>query len=209
MITEVGHTPSPYDPQQSQPDIVVHQGDVEDWIIENRSRELHAFHIHQIHFLLLKLDGVQVDEPFLKDTVNVAFWEGKSAVYPSVTLRMDFRNPDIVGTFVYHCHLLEHEDGGMMGVIQVLPRRKETGDVARQQRRPSSRYLCPRGPALQPHRTFDPGPLSTDDLTLTLSHGSTASPGITQSRSSTPTSNSAPSAKAPAKSSAWSLSAKT
>jgi FtsP/CotA-like multicopper oxidase with cupredoxin domain len=28
---------------------------------------------------------------------------------------MDFRDPNIVGTFVYHCHLLEHEDGGMMG----------------------------------------------------------------------------------------------
>jgi FtsP/CotA-like multicopper oxidase with cupredoxin domain len=100
----------------------VHQGDVEDWIIENRSTELHAFHIHQIHFLLMKYDGVPVDEPFLRDTINVPFWDGKSKTYPSVTLRMDFRNPDILGTFVYHCHLLEHEDGGMMGVIQVLPR---------------------------------------------------------------------------------------
>jgi hypothetical protein len=34
---------------------------------------------------------------------------------------MDFRNPHIVGTFVYHCHLLEHEDGGMTGTIQVTP----------------------------------------------------------------------------------------
>jgi len=34
---------------------------------------------------------------------------------------MDFRNPGIVGTFAYHCHLLEHQDGGMMGLIQVLP----------------------------------------------------------------------------------------
>jgi FtsP/CotA-like multicopper oxidase with cupredoxin domain len=33
---------------------------------------------------------------------------------------MDFRDPNIVGTFVYHCHLLEHEDGGMMGVIRVV-----------------------------------------------------------------------------------------
>jgi FtsP/CotA-like multicopper oxidase with cupredoxin domain len=32
---------------------------------------------------------------------------------------MDFRNPEIVGTFVYHCHILEHEDGGMMGSIRV------------------------------------------------------------------------------------------
>lgn len=32
---------------------------------------------------------------------------------------MDFRNPEIVGTFVFHCHILEHEDGGMMGSIRV------------------------------------------------------------------------------------------
>jgi len=38
-----------------------------------------------------------------------------------VRLRMDFRDPDIVGTFVYHCHVLEHEDGGMMGRIRVVP----------------------------------------------------------------------------------------
>ena len=36
-------------------------------------------------------------------------------------LRMDFRDPNTVGTFVYHCHLLEHEDGGMMGLIRVEP----------------------------------------------------------------------------------------
>jgi hypothetical protein len=34
---------------------------------------------------------------------------------------MDFRDPDSVGTFPYHCHLLEHEDGGMMGLIRVEP----------------------------------------------------------------------------------------
>ena len=34
---------------------------------------------------------------------------------------MDFRDPNTVGTFLYHCHILKHEDMGMMGVIQVLP----------------------------------------------------------------------------------------
>jgi FtsP/CotA-like multicopper oxidase with cupredoxin domain len=129
MITVDGQAPAPFDPRHTQPNITVHQGDVEDWVIENRSREDHAFHIHQIHFLLLKLDNVPVDEPFLRDTVNVPFWDGKSTVYPSVTLRMDFRNPDIVGDFVYHCHLLEHEDGGMMGVIRVLPKSAETNGL--------------------------------------------------------------------------------
>jgi FtsP/CotA-like multicopper oxidase with cupredoxin domain len=121
-ITVDGHDPVPYNPRSTVPDITVQQGDVEDWIIENRSRELHAFHIHQLHFLLTEWDGVPVDEPFLRDTVNVPYWDGGSPVYPSVRLRMDFRNPRIVGTFVYHCHLLEHEDGGMMGTIRVEAR---------------------------------------------------------------------------------------
>jgi FtsP/CotA-like multicopper oxidase with cupredoxin domain len=122
MITVDGQTPSPFDPHTTEPDITVHQGDVEDWVIENRSQESHTFHIHQIHFMLTKWDDAVVDEPFLRDTVDVPYWNGKSVQYPSVTLRMDFRNPDAVGTFVYHCHLLEHEDGGMMGKIRVLPK---------------------------------------------------------------------------------------
>jgi len=99
----------------------VRQGDVEDWIIENRSTELHAFHIHQIHFLLLDWSGISVNEPFLRDTVNVPFFNGRMLKYPSVRLRMDFRDPNTVGTFMYHCHLLEHEDGGMMGLVRVEP----------------------------------------------------------------------------------------
>jgi FtsP/CotA-like multicopper oxidase with cupredoxin domain len=122
MITVDGQLARPYDPADPLPNIVAHQGDVEDWIIENRTRELHAFHIHQIHFLMLAWNGVSVDEPFLRDTVNVPYWDGKTTAYPSVTLRMDFRDPDTVGLFPYHCHLLEHEDGGMMGTIRILPR---------------------------------------------------------------------------------------
>jgi FtsP/CotA-like multicopper oxidase with cupredoxin domain len=123
MLTIEGQPPAPFDPASKSPNMIVSNGDVEDWIIENRTQELHAFHIHQLHFLLLQSNGVPVDEPFLRDTVNVQYWDGKSSTYPSVKLRMDFRNPRIVGTFVYHCHLLEHEDGGMMGTIQVTPSR--------------------------------------------------------------------------------------
>jgi FtsP/CotA-like multicopper oxidase with cupredoxin domain len=120
-LTVDGETPKPFDPAATEPDITVRQGDVEDWIIENRSTELHAFHIHQLHFLLIGWSGAPVNEPFLRDTVNVPYYNGHTLTYPSVRLRMDFRDPDTVGTFVYHCHLLEHEDGGMMGTIRVLP----------------------------------------------------------------------------------------
>ena len=120
-LTVEGQKPAVFDPMSSTPNIVVHKGDVEDWIIENRSRELHDFHIHQIHFLMLEWFGIPINEPFLRDTIPVPFWDGKAAQYPTVRLRMDFRDQNSVGTFPFHCHLLEHEDGGMMGLIRVEP----------------------------------------------------------------------------------------
>jgi FtsP/CotA-like multicopper oxidase with cupredoxin domain len=119
FLTVDGETPKAFDPSSNIPNIVAHQGDVEDWILENRSQELHAFHIHQVHFALMDFFGLPVNEPFLRDTVNVPYWDGKNPVYPMVRLRMDFRDPNAVGTYPYHCHLLEHEDSGMMGMIRV------------------------------------------------------------------------------------------
>jgi len=119
FITVSGQQPAAYRMGQP-PNIVTHEGDVEDWIVENRAPEDHVFHIHQIHFRVLEVDGKPVHENALRDTVNLPAWTG-SGPYPSVKLLMDFRDPDIVGTFLYHCHILKHEDMGMMGVIEVLP----------------------------------------------------------------------------------------
>jgi FtsP/CotA-like multicopper oxidase with cupredoxin domain len=93
---------------------------VEDWTVENHTSEEHAFHMHQIHFLVVAMDGKPVANPQLRDTINVPYWSG-SGPFHSVTLRMDFRDPNIAGTFVFHCHVLFHEDGGMMGKVQVDP----------------------------------------------------------------------------------------
>jgi FtsP/CotA-like multicopper oxidase with cupredoxin domain len=71
--------------------------------------------------MLLDYLGMPANEPFLRDTVNVPYFTDRALSYPSVRLRMDFRDPNAVGTFVYHCHLLEHEDLGMMGLIRVEP----------------------------------------------------------------------------------------
>lgn len=121
-LTVEGQTPAAFSPASDTPNIVVKQGEVEDWVIENRSTELHAFHIHQIHFQVVEWLGVSVNEPYLRDTVNVPFYSPDVMQhFPTVRLRMDFRNPHTVGTFVYHCHLLDHEDGGMMGLIRVEP----------------------------------------------------------------------------------------
>jgi FtsP/CotA-like multicopper oxidase with cupredoxin domain len=120
-ITVDGETPKAFDPNSGVPAIVAHQGDVEDWIIENRSKELHAFHIHQLHFLMTEWNGIPVNEPYLRDTINVPYYDGKMLEYPSVKLRLDFRDPNTIGTYPFHCHLLEHEDNGMMALIRVDP----------------------------------------------------------------------------------------
>jgi FtsP/CotA-like multicopper oxidase with cupredoxin domain len=121
FLTVDGEQPAVFDMNAKQPNIVVKQGDVEDWIIENRSLELHDFHIHQLHFQVREWFGRTVNEPFLRDTISVPYFDNHMRDYPSVRVRMDFRDPNLVGTFVYHCHLLEHEDGGMMGTIRVDP----------------------------------------------------------------------------------------
>ncbi len=119
FITEQGQTPALFEMNQA-PNIVVHTGTVEDWVIENTALEDHIFHIHQIHFQVLEVNGQAVNDPAIRDTVDLPYWSG-SGPYPSVKVRMDFRDPNIIGTFVYHCHILQHEDAGMMGEIQVLP----------------------------------------------------------------------------------------
>jgi FtsP/CotA-like multicopper oxidase with cupredoxin domain len=110
-----GQAPVAYSPNEP-PVITTTQGAVEAWTIINQTAENHAFHIHQTHFLLLEVNGVPVpaaQHQYL-DTVDVPANEG-------ITVQMDFRG-DLVGDFVFHCHILEHEDHGMMAIIRVLPK---------------------------------------------------------------------------------------
>jgi FtsP/CotA-like multicopper oxidase with cupredoxin domain len=118
FITEEGHEPTVFDPRNPEPTITVRQGDVEDWTIENRSRESHVFHIHQLHFIVVGGRTMRWEEPTLRDTVDLPAWDGFRK-YPNLILRMDFRDRRIVGTFPFHCHIMQHVDGGMMGTVRV------------------------------------------------------------------------------------------
>ena len=119
-ITVDGQTPTAFN-MDAPPSIVVRSGTVEQWTIQNRSQMDHAFHIHQIHFRTVAINGSPVTDYTERDTINLPHWSGNSSdPYPSVTLLMDFTDPGIVGTFVYHCHILSHEDLGMMAAIQVV-----------------------------------------------------------------------------------------
>jgi FtsP/CotA-like multicopper oxidase with cupredoxin domain len=70
--------------------------------------------------MLLEVDGKPVNQD-LRDTYEIPYWEGPGTPYHSIKARFDFRDPTIAGTFVFHCHILLHEDLGMMHKILVLP----------------------------------------------------------------------------------------
>ena len=118
-VTVEGQKQKIFEPNE-KPVIVTKVGAVEDWIVENRALETHAFHIHQIHFRVMEVDGKPVANSDLRDTIEIPYWSGKGP-YPSVKLRMDFRDPTTAGTFLFHCHILLHEDLGMMHKIEVDP----------------------------------------------------------------------------------------
>jgi FtsP/CotA-like multicopper oxidase with cupredoxin domain len=94
----------------SGPMLTVDVGSLQHWRVTNSTKEVHPFHIHQVHFLVYAVDGKPVKDPVWLDTVNVAYGS-------SVDLVMDFTDPIIRGMSLFHCHLLKHEDKGMMAKI--------------------------------------------------------------------------------------------
>jgi len=85
-------------------------GTYQHWRIVNQTGELHPFHIHQVHFFAYAENGVPLAHPAWLDTVNVPY-------RASVDVILDFTDPVIKGMSVFHCHLLNHEDKGMMAKI--------------------------------------------------------------------------------------------
>ena len=97
-----------FDPNRT--DITASAGATEDWILTNTSGMDHPFHLHAWPFRVIERSSGPTDLPGWKDTVNVP-------AGGTVRIRIPFT--DITGRTVYHCHILDHEDQGMMGTIEV------------------------------------------------------------------------------------------
>ena len=93
-------------------DVQVKLGTVEEWTLTNTSTEQHPFHIHVNDFQVISIGGKPYDAHGLQDTVRL---EPKQ----DVVIRTRFT--DFTGKFVFHCHILNHEDLGMMAVVEVVP----------------------------------------------------------------------------------------
>jgi suppressor of ftsI len=80
------------------------------WRVVNRTHEIHPFHIHQVHFLTYAVNGIAVANPIWADTMNVPLEQ-------SIDVVLDATYVHIRGMSVFHCHILSHEDKGMMAKV--------------------------------------------------------------------------------------------
>ena len=140
----------------SAPAITVAGGSTEEWEIENWTNELHAFHIHQLHFRVLAINGSKQPDPQLLDVVNVPYATpsditgGTAPVVPGrVRIKLYFPE-ELAGDIPFHCHLVDHEDNGMMAVLRILPR-QASGDERKTELSPAEPLANP--PICRPRRT--------------------------------------------------------
>jgi suppressor of ftsI len=103
---------------ENRVDETVKLGDTEEWTVVNTDQQYHSFHIHQTGFLVTEVNGIRRHEDSLRDTFSVP---PATADGPGVLkVVIPFTDPVIVGRFVYHCHAVDHEDKGMMGIVEVV-----------------------------------------------------------------------------------------
>lgn len=90
---------------------------IEIWTLLNQTMVAHPFHIHDVQFFVLDRDGVTVnpEESGFKDVVMV----GPNETVRFITKFEDFADAEM--PYMYHCHILMHEDDGMMGQFVVVP----------------------------------------------------------------------------------------
>jgi FtsP/CotA-like multicopper oxidase with cupredoxin domain len=86
-------------------------GTVEEWTLRNASDEQHPFHIHVNDFQVVSVGGEPYEAHGLQDTVPLL---------PGNDVVIRTRFADFTGRFVFHCHILNHEDAGMMAVVEVV-----------------------------------------------------------------------------------------
>jgi len=91
-------------------DTRVRLGATEIWQIENVVGMDHPFHLHGFRFQIIDRNGVPEKDRRWKDTVNVPKHE---------VIRFIVKYDDFPGKWMYHCHILDHEDHGMMGILEV------------------------------------------------------------------------------------------
>lgn len=99
----------------NHPPVSMPWGQVQEWTIVNQTQDLHTFHIHQTDFAVITVNGRPANEGRLRDNIPIGVHRDSTGtlVGDTVVIRFVFE-PIAAGPFVFHCHVLQHEDEGMM-----------------------------------------------------------------------------------------------
>ena len=101
---------------------IVEIGTVEEWTIRNQTIISHSFHIHQGKFTVVAVNGNEVDPNAPPGSSEQTYISELDVVmvppYESVTIRFEVEN--FPGNYVFHCHILPHEDQGMMATVRAV-----------------------------------------------------------------------------------------
>jgi FtsP/CotA-like multicopper oxidase with cupredoxin domain len=99
--------------------VTARPGETQIWTITNKTKWSHPFHLHGFFFQVLDDKGRPVHPLEWKDTVNVPFDQ---------TVRLVVHYDDRPGSWMFHCHVLDHADGGLMGMLDLgLPSSTHSG----------------------------------------------------------------------------------
>ncbi len=90
---------------------------IEVWTLQNNTPIAHPFHLHNVPFYILDINGV-APPPELSGRKDVVLVPGGQGTVRFITKFEDFANDSV--PYMYHCHMLTHEDGGMMGQFVVF-----------------------------------------------------------------------------------------
>ena len=96
---------------ETRDDAVVRLNTTEEWVIRNASGTWHPFHIHVNDYQVVAVNGQPVPVRYHEDTTGIP-------PFGEITMRTRFL--DFPGRWVFHCHILLHEDHGMMGTVRAL-----------------------------------------------------------------------------------------
>jgi bilirubin oxidase len=96
------------------------------WTLQNNTPIAHPFHIHNVPFYILDINGAP-PPPELSGRKDVVLVPGGQGKVRFITKFEDFANPDV--PYMYHCHMLTHEDGGMMGQFIVYDPLSDVNEV--------------------------------------------------------------------------------
>ena len=108
-----------YDPTQS---LVLNLGEAEQWelTVQNTPAVVHPFHIHVNPFEIFSISQPNPQGGGVEEKITEPIWRDTVAVEPGWTVKFRTRYEKYTGKFVQHCHILDHEDQGMMMNVEIV-----------------------------------------------------------------------------------------